>query len=208
MMEIFDQKPKVIVFDIGGVLLDWKTAVPKISNLLNISEEKMFEELWSHNVDMDLGKFHQDDFWKYLSEKYNPSVEAAFLKKTWIEEQPPIENGWRILEEAKKAGFMIVCLTNNWKDTLERQMEIHENFSLFDRIFNSAYLGERKPNKKVYEIIEDKIGYKGPDIFFIDDVKENCEGAEKLGWHTFKFDHTKNEGQEDYKTIKDLLGIN
>jgi putative hydrolase of the HAD superfamily len=86
-------------------------------------------------------------------------------------------------------------------------MEIHPDFSLFDRIFNSAYLGERKPNEEIYKIIEKKIGYKGKDIFFIDDVKENCEGAEKLGWQTFCFDCKKNEGETDYKIITDLLEL-
>ena len=206
-MSILEKKPKIVVFDVGGVLLNWKAAVPKISNLLNISDEKMYEELWSHNVDMDLGKTHQDNFWKYLSEKYNPDVKPMFLKKTWIEEQLRIESGWNLLKKVKKAGFMTICLTNNWKDTLERQMEIHPDFLLFNRIFNSAYLGVRKPNEDIYKIIENEIGHKGKDIFFIDDVKENCEGAEKLEWQTFQFDCSKSGGVKDSEKIKKLLNI-
>ncbi|MBW6441385.1 HAD family phosphatase [Patescibacteria group bacterium] len=201
------QKPKAVIFDVGGVVLDWKSAVPKVSKLLNISDEKMFEELWSHNVDMDLGKKHQDEFWKYLSEKYNPKANPMSLKKTWIEEQPRIEAGWGLLKEIKKAGLMTVCCTNNWKDTLEKQMEFHPDFSLFDHIFDSCYMGIRKPDEEIYKVIENEIGYSGAEIFFIDDVKENCEGAKKLNWNTFQFDCVISKGERDRNKIKEILNI-
>lgn len=204
---MIEHKPKLVIFDVGGVVLNWKDVVPKLAELLNLPQEKLYEELWSHNVEMDVGKTHQDDFWKYLSEKYNAEIAPTLLKKIWIEEQPRIEAGWELLKKAKNAGYMTVCCTNNWKDTLERQIEMHKEFSLFDKIFNSAYMGVRKPNEEIYKIIEKELGYGGKDIFFIDDVKENCEGAEKLGWQTYLFDCFDNEGKYDSTKIREILDL-
>lgn len=204
---MINHKPKIIVFDIGGVLLNWKVAIPKIAQMLNVTNEIFFDELQKHLKNLELGKDHQNDFWEYLVEKYNSSLEPNFLKKTWIEEQIPIEPGWDLLRKTKKSGYRVVCCTNNWKDTVERQVKLHSDFSLFEFILNSADVGTRKPDERIYLLVEEKVGEKGQDIFFIDDSKENCEGAEKIGWQTFQFDCETDGGAKDAEEISNKLGL-
>ena len=102
----------------------------------------------------------------------------------------------------------MVCCTNNWKDTVKRQIELHPDFSIFEFILNSADVGVRKPNEKIYRIVEDILGEREKDIFLIDDLKENCKGAEKLGWQTFQFDCNKDYGKTDSLNILNILGLN
>lgn len=204
---VINKKPKIIIFDIGGVLLSWRDVIPKVAKLLNISDQTFIQELHSHNFDIDLGKIHQDIFWKYLSEKYKTEVTQEDLKKTWIEEQPPIRAGWELLKDIKNAGYRVACCTNNWKGTVKRQMEIYPDFSLFEFVLNSADVGTRKPDEKIYKIIEDGLQLKGSDIFFIDDMEENCETAKRMGWQTYIFDNTESEGYRDSNEIKKILGI-
>lgn len=200
-----NNKPKIIVFDIGGVLLNWKSVVPEISNLLKISEDNFYDNLHSNFIDLDLGKKHQDEFWKSLTEKFNPDVEPQILKKIWIEKQLEIDSGWSLLKDIKKMGYRTVCCSNNWMETIEKQISIYSGFSNFEFILNSADVGVRKPQEEIYKIVEEKSGGRGSDMFLIDDLEDNCKGAEKLEWGSFKFDFTKYGGETDRKIILKTL---
>lgn len=205
--KVISNKPKLIVFDIGGVLLNWKIVIPKISNLLNITPESFFQELQLHLKNLELAKTHQIDFWKHLAKKYNPSVNPDLLQKTWIESQTRLEPSWDLLKKAKESGYRVVCCTNNWEGTVKRQAELDPDFSLFEFIVDSSEVRVKKPDKRIYRLVEKMVGEKGKDIFFIDDSRENCEGAENLGWQTFLFDSETDNGSKDADKILELLGL-
>lgn len=206
--QVIDNKPKVIVFDIGGVLLNWKAVIPEVSQILNITPETFFDELQTHLKKLEIANTHQNDFWLYLTDKYNNSIDSDLLKKTWIEKQTRIESAWDLLKKVKASGYRVVCCTNNWKDTVEKQLELHPDFSLFEFILNSADVGVRKPDGEIYKIVEEKVGESGKDMFLIDDLKSNCEGAEKIGWQTFIFDSETDNGSKDAEIIAEMLEIN
>jgi len=201
-------KPKVIVFDIGGVLLNWKILIPTIAQTLKISPDQFHEELKNNLSDLELGKRHQDEFWKYLCEKYDYKGDFIDLKTTWIEKQPIIKSGWELLKKVKENGYRVTCCTNNWIGTVERQIQILPDFLIFEDIINSAYEGVKKPDAEIYKIVEDKTGEKGENLLLIDDLKENCDGAEKLGWQVFQYDYITNDGENSAVEISQILDIN
>ncbi len=198
-------RPKIIVFDIGGVLLNWKVVIPLIANKLKITPEQFHQELQKSLVELELGKMHQDEFWRHLCEKYKYNGNFRELKKIWIEDQPRIEYGWKLAKSAKENKFRVVCCTNNWKDTVKRQKEIHPDFSLFEFILDSGDLGIRKPDEEIYRIIEDKVGESGQEILLIDDSQENCEGASRLGWQTYQFNFQIGDSTEKFADLKRLI---
>jgi len=51
----------------------------------------------------------------------------------------------------------------------------------------------RKPERKIYEIAQDKSGFRGDEILFIDNKKENLEIPKEMGWQTFWFDSSNYE---------------
>jgi len=53
----------------------------------------------------------------------------------------------------------------------------------FDKVYYSHLIGYRKPNLDCYEYVMIDLGIKGEDILFIDDLKENIEGAKDAGWN-------------------------
>jgi len=60
-------------------------------------------------------------------------------------------------------------------------------------IIDSSVEKCRKPDKKIYEIAEEKCGFRGEDILFIDNKIENLEIPKKMGWKTYWYDSS------DYK---------
>lgn len=65
------------------------------------------------------------------------------------------------------------------KQRLDKQVDLKQ----FDYVWLSCELKYRKPNTKVYEIVEDDCKLSPNNILFIDDVKENLEPAKEKGWN-------------------------
>ena len=58
----------------------------------------------------------------------------------------------------------------------------------WDVIVDSSVEKYRKPDKEIYEIAESKSGFKGNEILFIDNKRENLEIPKEMGWQTYWYD--------------------
>lgn len=56
----------------------------------------------------------------------------------------------------------------------------------FERVFLSQRLHLSKPDARIYQAVIDNTDIVPNETLFIDDLKENCEAAEKLGIHIFQ----------------------
>jgi epoxide hydrolase-like predicted phosphatase len=108
----------------------------------------------------------------------------------------PDEKKERLLQ-LKKAGYRLFLLSNtidvHWDYCVEHLFP-HQNYGVED-YFEQCFLSQRmhlaKPNARIYEEVIRQANIHPDETLFIDDLKENCEAAEKLGIHTFqnvKFD--------------------
>lgn len=101
------------------------------------------------------------------------------------------------LLQLKKAGYRLFLLSNtidvHWGYCVEHLFP-YQNYGVED-YFEQCFLSQRmhlaKPNARIYEEVIRQANIHPDETLFIDDLKENCEAAEKLGIHTFqnvKFD--------------------
>lgn len=58
--------------------------------------------------------------------------------------------------------------------------------SLFDIYVESAIEGMRKPDPRFYQRALDRLGIKGEEAIFLDDIGINLVAAKKLGIHTIR----------------------
>ena len=65
------------------------------------------------------------------------------------------------------------------KQRLDKQVDLKQ----FDYVWLSCELKYSKPNKKVYEIVENDCKLDPTNILFIDDVQANLEPAKEKGWN-------------------------
>ena len=56
----------------------------------------------------------------------------------------------------------------------------------FEKVFLSQRLHLSKPDAQIYQAVIDNVSIIPDETLFIDDLKENCEAAEKLGIHIFQ----------------------
>ena len=108
----------------------------------------------------------------------------------------PDEKKERLLQ-LKKAGYRLFLLSNtidiHWDYCVEH-LFLYQNHGVAD-YFEHCFLSQRmhlaKPDAHIYEEVIRQATIHPDETLFIDDLKENCEAAEKLGIHTFqnvKFD--------------------
>lgn len=97
----------------------------------------------------------------------------------------------------KKAGYRLFLLSNtidvHWDYCVENLFpyQNHGVEDYFEQCFLSQRMHLAKPNARIYEEVIRQANIHPDETLFIDDLKENCEAAEKLGIHAFqnvKFD--------------------
>lgn len=67
----------------------------------------------------------------------------------------------------------------------KRRIDMQMNLSKFDYVWLSFELECRKPNDKIYELVEGSLDMSNADILFIDDCSANLEIPKKRGWNTY-----------------------
>ena len=94
-----------------------------------------------------------------------------------------------------KARFKTGCITNNLPanaigSASGRVLYIAEVMALFDHVIESAKIGLRKPDPRIYQMACDQLGVGFRETAFLDDLGSNLKGARALGITTIKVDHT------------------
>ena len=96
------------------------------------------------------------------------------------------------LLQLKKAGYRLFLLSNtidvHWDYCVEHLFP-YQSYGVedyFEQCFLSQKMHLAKPDARIYEEVIRLANIHPDETLFIDDLKENCEAAEKLGIHTFR----------------------
>ncbi len=82
------------------------------------------------------------------------------------------------IRRAHDAGIRTGVISNSWGDTT---YEIADWRSIFDDVVISGEVGLHKPDAEIFELACSRLGLPAAECVFIDDLRENCEGAEAVG---------------------------
>jgi epoxide hydrolase-like predicted phosphatase len=91
-------------------------------------------------------------------------------------------------------GLRTAALTNNWADADQRTHVSGDSplaavlAPLFDVIVESALVGLRKPDPRVYTLVCDTLGVAPHEAVFLDDLGANLKPARAMGMATIKVD--------------------
>ncbi len=86
-----------------------------------------------------------------------------------------------------KQKMPTALLTNNVKEWREGWRSILDIPDLFDLVIDSSEEGTRKPEQRIYEITQSRLGVAHENIFFLDDIGQNLKAARHLGWQTMLY---------------------
>jgi putative hydrolase of the HAD superfamily len=118
----------------------------------------------------------------------------------------------RMLEAIRRiraGGLRVAALTNNWvADTPRRGSDGVETPRSrldphFDVFVESAVVGLRKPDPRIYALVCEKLGLVPSRVAFLDDIGRNLKPARELGMATIKVD----DPEQALRELGALLGL-
>jgi 2-haloacid dehalogenase len=199
-------RPRAVVFDLGGVLLDWD---PRHLYRKLFDDEVEMERFLSEVCTMEWHRAH--DLGVPPEETSPPLVaahpEQAELIWAWTQRSEemlagPIDGSVEILGTLKAAGVPCYALTNMETWTYPARRERYPFLTWFDGTLVSAFEGVAKPDPRVFQLLLERFGLDPPSTLFIDDSQKNVEAARSVGLHAIEF-----ESPEDLRRRLEDLGL-
>ena len=88
-------------------------------------------------------------------------------------------------------GVRFAMLTNNvreWEPHWRAKLPIDD---IFETVVDSAFVGVRKPDPRIYAIVLERLGLPAADCAFVDDLERNVDAARELGFAAVHFEDTE-----------------
>ena len=90
-----------------------------------------------------------------------------------------------------KAKFKTGCITNNLPSNAigshsGRTLYVAEVMALFDHVIESAKIGLRKPNPRIYQMMMETLQVNPKNCVYLDDLGVNLKPAREMGMTTIK----------------------
>jgi len=187
---------KDVVFDFGGVLMDWD---PRYLYRTYFKDEEQMEYFLSHictdawNAEQDRGRTFDEGI-SLLLRQYPQYAEPIRMYKDRWESMLKGEfpRSVELLRRLKEQGYGIYGLTNWSAETIPIAFAKYDFFKLFDGIVVSGEEKLIKPDLKIYRILLDRYNLIAENTLFIDNSPANIEAARQLGFQTILFDNIEN----------------
>lgn len=173
-----------IVFDFGGVLVDWN---PRHLYRNYFDDENEMEHFLHHvctddwNLEQDRGRSLAEGT-RILQNKY-PEYHALielYYGKWELMLKSDIPETVSLLYRLKEK-YGIYGLTNWSTETIPIAFKRYNFFSEFDGIVVSGEEKIVKPDKQIFELLLNRYNLKAETSIFIDDNAKNARAAEKIG---------------------------
>lgn len=186
------QKIENIVFDLGGVLIDWNPLYLYKKIYTQETEITWFLEnicTFDWNEEQDAGRSLSDATQLLLQQypEYEIPIKAYYTR--WEEMLGGAIEGTVELFSAikRKKSYKTYALTNWSAETFPKALARFDFLHWFDGRLVSGEENTRKPHADIYEKLIQKFELKPADSLFIDDNLRNILPAKEMGFQTIHF---------------------
>ena len=186
---------KTLIFDFGDVFLNLDKAGALKNALEHFKMDALSEELVAINTLYEQGLLSTEEFIEFYQDNFSNLTEKDIIDAwNYILKDFPKDRLNFIQELAQENKYKLILLSNtnelhiNW---VKEHIAFYEDFkNCFDQFYLSHEIQLRKPNANIYEFVLKQNGLKPQECLFIDDTKENTDGATKLDIHIWNIDET------------------
>ena len=191
---------RAIVSDFGGVLTTpLLAAFAAVQDDIGVTAENLgmaMREGLEEGEEIPLfrlerGEISEDEFLDRLEDGLEALLghrpHLRHFRRTFFDALDPNEPMIELMRELKAEGLKMAMLTNNvreWEPLWRSMLPVDE---IFEEIVDSAFVGCRKPEARIYELTLERIGMPAEACLFIDDLHTNCEGGEAAGMNAVHF---------------------
>lgn len=203
-------KVKNIIFDLGGVLIDWNPEYVYLDAFKGNRKkmEKFFDEVctfdWNENQDAGYPLANATEDRIALFPEQADLIRMYYGR--WEEMlRGSISGTVSILKKiVSNNDYRVFALTNWSAETFPIALKRFDFLHWFEGIVVSGTEKTRKPFPEIYETTLERYDLKACESIFIDDNERNVAAANQLGIQTIKF-LNPHQLEKDLKTKEILL---
>ena len=176
--------PKAVFFDFGGVLTTsvWDSFAdfcrseglePDTVKHLFRTDPEAIRELRQ----LETGEITENEFEQAFGRRLGLK-DPVHLIDSMFSGMKPDEPMVAAVKDLRAAGLLTGLISNSWSTAHYDRQLLAE---LFDTAVISAEVHMHKPEPEIYRLAADRLRVEPTRCIFVDDLRENCEGAEAVG---------------------------
>lgn len=189
-----------LLFDLGNVIIDIDIdgAHERLNRLFRKDANRpVIEKAF---IDYECGRISTDIFINTLLSQCDRKIQALDIIEAWNSMLISIPDHRLEMLRLLKKNYSVYLLSNTnalhleWIHRYLRKEHKVESFEkeFFDHAFYSHLVGDRKPNMSLFKFITEDSFLMPALTLYMDDVQENLDVADRLGFHT----HLVKPGEE------------
>ncbi|SAL58254.1 HAD family hydrolase [Caballeronia turbans] len=183
---------KAVVFDFGGVLIDWNREYLYKHLIPDETERRWFLDnvcKMEWVVQQDGGQTIEEGTAELIAQypEHEALIRAFYAR--WPEMVAgAMQEGVALVDRLEAAGVPLFGLTNWSAETFPYAWERFDVLRKFREIVVSGRVGLVKPDPQIFDLMRAEIdkhlpGVRPDELVFIDDNLKNAQAATALGWH-------------------------
>ena len=185
-------KIETVVFDLGGVLIDWNPVY--LYTKIFGSQEKaqsFINEVCTldWNEQQDGGRTIKEGTELLIAQHPQYSNEIKAYYDRWEEMlSGPIQGSVEILNQLHQSQTHRLYALTNWSaETWPTALELFDFLHHFEGVLVSGQAKLKKPDHRIYHLLFEKFDIVPEQALFIDDNLRNIKAAEEVGLNTIHF---------------------
>jgi putative hydrolase of the HAD superfamily len=199
-----DSTQKALLVDFGGVLTtDIWSSFAAFCEQRGLDAEAA-KQLFREDPDalaalrgLETGEVEAPEFERRFAELLGTEPEG--LIEGLFASLQPAEPMVEAVRRAREAGVPTGLISNSW--VMDHYTD--EIRGLFDAVVISAEVGLHKPQPEIYRLAAERLGVATTDCVIVDDLRENCAGAEAVGMTAV----LHRDADQTIARIQELLGV-
>ncbi|OIQ28988.1 MAG: haloacid dehalogenase [Bacteroidetes bacterium MedPE-SWsnd-G2] len=201
---------KTLIFDFGDVFinLDKQGALDNALNLFNL--KTFTPDLNATNIAYETGQISTQEFVSFYADKFKNLNEDEIINAwNYILKDFP-EHRLEFLKSLKENGkYQLILLSNTNElhiDWIKEHISFYDEFkACFDIFYLSHEIELRKPNTDIFQFVLTENNLKAQECLFIDDLPENTETAQIMGFNIWNIKPESEDVTTLFKTNNHLF---
>jgi HAD superfamily hydrolase (TIGR01509 family) len=189
-------KPKVVVFDLGKVLVDFDygIATRRLASLAKVPHEEIAGVIDQSPllVQFETGLLDNEQFYGEVCAATGFCGDQKQFDSFFADIFTPIDPMIDLHAQLRRANVPTYIFSNTNGIAVRHIRNRFPFFANFTGYILSYEHGAMKPDPKIYQMVEKITGASGSEILYLDDRSENVETGSQKGWQVV-LHHTPNE---------------
>jgi len=191
MSAVTSMRPTAVIFDLGGVLVDWD---PRYLYRQLFDDPDEMESFLAEvttaewNAHQDAGRPWAEAVALLVAEHPERRELIEAFHRRWPEMLAgEIPGTVSVLADLRAAGVRLIALSNWSAETFPFARERFEFLAWFEEVVISGDVGVNKPDRRIFDHLAEQFGIEPAAAVFIDDSSANVDAARALGFRAIRF---------------------